>query len=263
MHTNGKNQDYYCEPYENKISTDSEKKCETLSEWYINQSKNIQYIKLLHRLDFETHGIVLFAKNEKCFNFLKKAQDENEFIKEYSAICHFTMHTASQTTLNTPHSSLHTSNSALQGFPKPLDFLIESISPEKPFIIESYFRPFGPGRKLVRPVIDDGKKHKETAKDKGGFYKTEIININKNIITARIKCGFRHQIRCHLCWIGIPIKNDPLYSADLEAALSPDEFSKNALPADSFMLRAHAVNFPDPSSSKNAKKLEFCISPLQ
>jgi 23S rRNA pseudouridine1911/1915/1917 synthase len=186
----------------------------TLFEWYSNQSACFD---IMHRLDFETHGLVLFAKNKKSYDFFKTLQDNGEFIKEYSAVC-----VKADVT------------SDLTGFPE-----YSNSIPQPPFVIESYFRPFGPGRKLVRPVIEDGKKHKEIAKDKGGFYKTEITNINGNIFTARIKRGFRHQIRCHLCWIGFPIQNDPLY-------LSHDGEPQTG----NLALRAYSLVFDDPASGK-------------
>jgi 23S rRNA pseudouridine1911/1915/1917 synthase len=186
----------------------------TLFDWYSTQSPCFD---IMHRLDFETHGLVLFAKNKKSYDAFKNLQDNGEFVKEYSAVC-----------VKADVAS------GLPGFPE-----YSSGIPQPPFTIESYFRPFGPGRKLVRPVIEDGKKHKETAKDKGGFYKTEITNINGNIFTARIKRGFRHQIRCHLCWIGFPIKNDPLYS-------SPNGEPRTG----SLALRAYSLVFDDPASGK-------------
>ena len=216
------------------------------SELYSNEDVNItlcdfvllcglKIFDIMHRLDYETNGLVLFAKNGKSYAFLKSAQDNGEFVKEYSAII-------KQHLNKTPDSQ--------PGFPpfSPCPPWLKKNSPtqENPYIIESYFRPFGKGRKLVRPVIEDGKKHKEVAKDKGGFYRTEIININDNILTVRIKRGFRHQIRCHLCWIGCPILNDPLYSG--EEAI------------DRIMgLRSHALFFPEPGSGK---LLEFRIEGL-
>jgi len=197
----------------------------TILEWHYQNNYFNKEIRLMHRLDYETHGLVLFAKNEKSFFFFKDLQDNGEFIKEYSAIC-------------SPHPSLLTPHS-LEGFPDN-----SSVSPclrvnssvNNPSVIESYFRPFGPGRKQVRPVIDDEKKHKEIAKDKGGFYRTEIIEKNDNVFTVRIKRGFRHQIRCHLCWTGFPILNDPLYnSADVQ-------------PEALLALRSHALFFTDPAS---------------
>jgi 23S rRNA-/tRNA-specific pseudouridylate synthase len=42
---------------------------------------------LLHRLDFETQGLVLFAKNQKSLDHLLRQQDEGKFVKEYTAHC--------------------------------------------------------------------------------------------------------------------------------------------------------------------------------
>jgi len=249
----------HCAP----VSANGEQKenDKTLEMWYWEYSGKKENNKLMHRLDFETHGLVLFAKNEKSFHFFKSAQDNGDFIKEYSAICQLSFDESRLSDFSNDdfhsssfisHSPSRISRSPLQGFPQQPVFLVNNSSHEKPFIIESYFRPFGKGRKQVRPVIEDGKKHKEIAKDKTGFYRTEIININKNIITARINRGFRHQIRCHLCWIGFPIKNDSLYSV-CAPAVEPAS-------ADTLALRAHAVFFPD---ILTGRPLEFRISPLQ
>jgi 23S rRNA pseudouridine1911/1915/1917 synthase len=221
----------YSVPIQKKAST-------TLVDWFTangGANTGLEESGLLHRLDFETRGLVLFAKNEKSFNYLKTLQDSGEFIKEYSAVC--------KNAAGTVGSSL------LPGFPKPPLETVPSLanfepSAEKPLIIESYFRPFGPGRKQVRPVIEDGKKHSEIAKDKGGFYKTLIIEKNGNNFTIRIKRGFRHQIRCHLCWIGFPILNDPLYSQDETSTES------------NLALCAHAIFFTDPQTGK---QLEYKI----
>jgi 23S rRNA pseudouridine1911/1915/1917 synthase len=186
----------------------------TLFEWYSAQSPCFD---IMHRLDFETHGLVLFAKNKKSYDAFKTLQDNGDFVKEYSAVC-----VKADVTVQ------------LTGFPE-----YSCGVSQPPFVIESYFRPYGPGRKLVRPVIEDGKKHKEIAKDKGGFYRTEITGINGNIFTARIKRGFRHQIRCHLCWIGFPIQNDPLY-------LPNDREPQTG----NLALRAYSLVFDDPVSGK-------------
>jgi len=59
----------------------------TIIEWYQNHKGYNKDVRLMHRLDFETNGLVLFAKNEKSYLFFKELQDKGEFIKEYSAIC--------------------------------------------------------------------------------------------------------------------------------------------------------------------------------
>jgi len=203
------------------------------------KDSSVLSFEAMHRLDYETHGLVLFAKNEKSYHFFKDLQDRGEFVKEYSAVC---MKSTSPLPLGFPPCSLQLCRTfgsmSARGFSEN--------------IIESYFRPFGPGRKLVRPVIDDGKKHKEIAKDNGGFYRTEIIGVNDNVFTVRLKRGFRHQIRCHLCWIGFPILNDPLY-------LHETENNTAELTDKMLALRAHALFFADPASGE---RKECRIAPI-
>jgi 23S rRNA pseudouridine1911/1915/1917 synthase len=190
----------------------------------------------MHRLDFDTHGLVLFAKNLKSFEFFKELQDKGGFVKEYSAIC---VSSVPNETI-VPGASSVPMTSSVPGFPPPPVLAAHAPSSENPLIIESFFRPYGPGRKLVRPVIEEGKKSREIAKDNGGFYRTEITGINGNIFSLRLKRGFRHQIRCHLCWSGFPIKNDPLYPQPMESDSSVPPMS----------LRACSLFFTDPSTGK-------------
>ena len=195
----------------------------SLFEWYASVSSH--FFELIHRLDFETHGLVLIAKNQKSFEHFKTLQGTGGFIKEYSAVC--------------KKNDGDDTDSAI-GFPPLPD--ISNLFPliEKPFVVESFFRPYGPGRKLVRPVTEL-KKKREIADDKGGFYKTEITSIKENIFTVRIKRGFRHQIRCHLCWIGFPIRNDPLYS---------NKMDETGISGGGLALRSHALFFTDPSTGR-------------
>jgi 23S rRNA pseudouridine1911/1915/1917 synthase len=171
---------------------------------------------LLHRLDYETQGLMLFARNQKSLDFLSAVQEEGNFIKEYCAICH------KSAPVNASYPSFN-SKFSFDGF-----------------AIESFFRPYGPGRKQVRPVLDNRGKGRDAAKDRNGYYRTEIISVTENeyyVFALRLRRGFRHQIRCHLAWIGCPILNDPLYGE---------------LPAgDSFMaLRSTGLIFADPRSGK-------------
>jgi len=222
----------------------------TLHDWFTARKEAVQSsnVNLMHRLDFDTHGLVLFAKNAESFKFFKELQDKGGFVKEYSAICGSVLNLSSVPDKNFVPSTVVYNDSSVLGFPPPPAIDAHAPSPENPLIIESFFRPFGPGRKLVRPVIEEGKKNREIAKDNGGFYRTEIIGKNKNTFTVRLKRGFRHQIRCHLCWIGCPIMNDPLYPQPPEAGSVPD-----------MALRACALFFADP---RTGKKLEYRIEPL-
>jgi len=238
--------------FESKMTRNNDKR-DTLFEWLKEKSSSVYDI--MHRLDYETHGLVLFAKNEKSFNFFKDAQNNGNFIKEYSAKCAINNNNSQSSN----HSKINKDSfnlavKSINGFPaSPLFDQKPSI--DNPFIIESYFRPYGRGRKEVRPVIEDNKKYKEIAKDKGGFYKTEIISVSNNIFTARIKRGFRHQIRCHLFWIGFSILNDPLYQHDIFREKNLDNIKNDdeSNPRCYLSLKSHAIFFPDPETGKQSE----------
>ncbi|MDR2134076.1 MAG: RNA pseudouridine synthase [Treponema sp.] len=197
----------------------------TLLEWYARVFPPVRELGgrregeggLLHRLDFETRGLVLFAKTRRGLEHFLAEQEAGAFIKEYSALCR-----RSGGPVRPPDSGEartaepRAPDSGLSGFPpaEPLPDVLGDPGP--PLVIESFFRPFGKGRKEVRPVIERGKGRRAAAADRGGFYRTEIIGGERAgdglyRLTLRISRGFRHQIRCHLAWKGCPILNDPLY----------------------------------------------------
>jgi 23S rRNA pseudouridine1911/1915/1917 synthase len=177
---------------------------DTLLDWYAAVFPSVTELSgrkegeggLLHRLDFETQGLVLFAKNQGSLDHLLRQQDEGKFVKEYNAHCSLL-----SAILPPAHCSF---------VPPPFN-VVKNGFPSTPFVIESFFRAYGPGRKQVRPVTDAGYKHRKI----GDCYRTEVISVSsadsQYTVTARLCRGFRHQIRCHLAWIGCPVLNDPLY----------------------------------------------------
>jgi 23S rRNA pseudouridine1911/1915/1917 synthase len=245
----------------------------TLLDWYAALFPPVRNLNgrkageggLLHRLDFETHGLVLFAKNQNSLDFLRKTQEEGGFVKEYGAVCQKAP----------PDKAMLYQATPAAGFPQPPQ--IAGLPDNGPpaasqsvlFSIESFFRPFGPGRKEVRPVTTDNK-HWEIAKDRGETYKTKVIAFaaldpSRLAFTLRITRGFRHQIRCHLAWIAYPILNDPLYGKAPQREQSPQE--EQAPPDESFppprshlALRCQALFFNDPRSGE---KREYRIPPLE
>jgi len=220
---------------------------------------------LLHRLDFETQGLILVARTAKGMASLIDQQKNGMITKEYCA-------------LTGEHKT------TLQGFPEEKPGLHFWIFREKRRIgdsvhIKSAFRPYGPGRKSVRPVLPNNNvpygntllmRNREIDIALDGFrpYVTEIIGAQ--LLTSngepiavihdlpetpkpglasfriRIVRGFRHQLRCHLAWIGRPILNDDVYGCV--------SFGKGFLG-----LRACLISFTDPSSGE---KQSYSIPPM-
>ncbi|HIW36573.1 MAG TPA: hypothetical protein IAA30_06295 [Candidatus Treponema faecavium] len=155
---------------------------------------------LLHRLDTATRGLLLVAATQESFDALCLAQRRGIFIKEYSAFC---------TTC---------SNAQLPGFPPapiPAD-AHGAAGLRLPYIIESRFRPYGPRGSQVRPV-DSGTGGYAAKKAAAPVYATELVSLHKEgavyAAVCRIARGFRHQVRCHLAWIGFPVIGDTVYNA--------------------------------------------------
>ena len=201
---------------------------------------------LVHRLDFETSGLVLFAKNQKSLDSLAGQQAGGIFVKEYTAVC-----------LKDAETGKSGTTERLPGFP-PAPFSFTQTESLSGLAIESFFRPFGPGRKQVRPVARAVKPQSPLSKnrvagDQGWCYRTEILaaqNIGESGLCKfelRLKRGFRHQIRCHLAWVGCPILNDPVYSN-----------TRPSLPFSFMALSSTALSFDDPETGI---RRNFRISP--
>ncbi len=164
----------------------------------------------LHRLDTATAGIVLFAKNQNFYEELQKLQDKHLFEKYYLA----------QTF----------ENNALKGCDIEKKSGIITIS--------SYFRPFGPGAKEVRPTLEEAKASPKI------LYKT-LANRDENLFCCTLTKGFRHQIRSHLAWTGHPIIGDSLYAKGDSLGSSED-----------LQLECVGISFPS-LEGENKKVYEF------
>lgn len=165
---------------------------------------------ILHRLDTITEGLLLIAATQPAYESLRAAQAAGEFIKEYDAVC-------------VP------AEERMDGFPAFAGTRDR---------ITSRFRAYGRGGAAVRPVTDGASAHVRK-KCCGKEYTTHITwqkPLENGLVLAHcaIFMGFRHQVRCHLAWAGLPIAADPLYC--------PEGAGKGL----TFSFRASALRFPHP-----------------
>ena len=160
---------------------------------------------LLHRLDTRTEGLLLIASSQEFYDFIQEEQKSGGFIKKYRAICSIDFNNAEK----------------LEGYP-PLRTgkkeIENAFEKNNDLLLSSYFRNYGQNLKAVRPVTEDSGKAALKKLGKKTEYTTEvkILNLNldenKAICQCKIKAGYRHQVRCHLSWAGLPVKGDELYN---------------------------------------------------
>ena len=199
---------------------------------------------LLHRLDTDTRGLVLFAKDQAVYDFLAARQEAGQMIKTY---CAFVEPNRVPEIDNgygfgaTELSMLKEFAAAQRGIAAQEQVVVqERIAAQLPLTLESQFRNFGPGAKRVASVVSGSRHYKKD----GRLYTTviEAADILPSPPLIRVRCrlsrGYRHQVRAHLAAAGLPIVGDPLYAP--QGAEAQPESAQVGL-----QLYAVSLEFPD------------------
>ena len=226
---------------------------------------------LLHRLDTDTRGLVLFARDQAVYDFLAARQEAGQMIKTY---CAFVEPSLSRAMEYNGYgfdaielSTLKELSVAQRGIAAQEQIVVqEGISAQLPLTLESQFRNFGPGAKRVAPVVSGSRHYKKD----GRLYTTVIeaadilpsppqggeqyalFQNNGGQSLVRVRCrlsrGYRHQVRAHLAAAGFPIAGDPLYAPQGAEA-----------PPVSLQLYAVSLEFPDPENPR--KSIRVALPP--
>lgn len=146
---------------------------------------------IAHRLDKETSGILLVAKNNKTLSFLQKQFKKREIEKKYLALI----------------------NGHLNVKERKLETLI-GRSPNNR-LKQKVFFPHSPDGKGKRKAVT--------------FFKTIKEFENYSLIEASPKTGRKHQIRVHLSYLHHPIVGDKVYG--FENQKKPDGLDRHFLHA--------------------------------
>ncbi len=136
---------------------------------------------IVHRLDKETSGLIIVAKNQNAFEFIKNQFLNKEVKKTYMA-------------------------------------LVEGVPQEKEGEIKYDIRPskYSRLKKVAVKKEEAVTKARRTAKT---LYKViKIINDKFALLEVKPETGRTHQIRVHLSAIGHPIVGDFLYGAKRTSA---------------------------------------------
>ena len=175
---------------------------------------------LLHRLDGETCGLVLFAADQEAFVALSAAAAGGGFVKAYLA------HAVVRDGM--PDAGMAGSRPASIA-PNGIErerWRLALVRTDAPAIadmlvgstVSSRFRPYGPGaRRVACLAVDGGRSEGRAARKRStaDAYSTEIpgaMPYGTGIVAlARLSRGFRHQVRAHFAWLGLPLAGDGTY----------------------------------------------------
>ena len=171
--------------------------------------RNPPYAGIIHRLDRETSGVILFTKRRAANAACHEMFEKRAIQKTYHAVC----------TILGKAPSLQRSRRLEAG---------------STFFVENYIGRVSP--KSARAMWG------ELSAASGGLYaRTDFTLLERDVIgdipilkiEARPLTGRTHQIRVHLASVGLPILGDTLYSAP--------EYKRT-------MLHAACLTFPHPVS---------------
>lgn len=139
--------------------------------------KKYSKIEIVHRLDRETSGVMLLAKNQKAHEFLKKQFQNREVKKTYLAI--------------------------VSGFMKNDHGVINKSIGRSP----KDFRRHLSGRG-VRGELREAETSYKVLK------RFEVLHNKFSYLEIRPKTGRTHQIRVHMKYLNHPVACDSLYNPD-------------------------------------------------
>ena len=179
---------------------------------------------LLHRIDTATSGLLLIASSQDFYDHIIAAQEKGLFVKGYRAEC-----------------DVNADNAQTLGAFPPLDAQAKNPAALCGLEVSSYFRPFGKGGKEVRPVLPTSNAAALKKIGSKKIYSTKIVKADfLDSGTAKLECqiaqGYRHQVRCHLAWLGFPVRGDRLYNSSCDSG--------------GMRFEAFSLDFPDLFSDK-------------
>lgn len=138
----------------------------------------------VHRLDVETSGLVIFARNQKTYDYFRKAFSSNKIEKEYRAL--------------------------VQGHIAKAGKITWPIGPDPK------------SAKRVKVFKDKKDAIRNKAQEALTFYKPLQYDkkTNTTLLNIKIKTGRRHQIRAHLSALAHPIVGDKIYGKGKSSCLN-------------------------------------------
>jgi 23S rRNA pseudouridine1911/1915/1917 synthase len=186
--------------------------------------------RLVNRLDRETSGLVVIAKNTESARELGKIWESRAVIKEYSAIVHGHV-AAEQGMIDAPLGKDETSKVAIKDCVRPDG----TPSQTEYFVEKRFLRDGREGSPLPAVIALENGAHGVTRPT--ATAPSAIRHLPFSLLRLLPRSGRKHQIRIHLAHIGHPIVGDKIYGGDadlylalVEGRLTEDQRARLLLP---------------------------------
>jgi 23S rRNA pseudouridine1911/1915/1917 synthase len=204
---------------------------------------------LIHRLDRETSGLVLMAKNSVAAGELGKIWEARAVTKEYLAIVHGHV-AAEQGIIDAPLGKDESSRVAIKDRVRP-----DGAPAQTEFFVEKRFTHSNlPGSGNNFPLSAGGEGRGEVAvshlhPSPASHADFELKTKNSKLkicpftlLTLRPLTGRKHQLRIHLAHLGHPIVGDKLYGGDEDLYLALVENRLTVAQCAKLILPHHALH---------------------
>jgi 23S rRNA pseudouridine1911/1915/1917 synthase len=178
---------------------------------------------IVHRLDRETSGVLLIAKNQKTFSFLKEQFQSHKIKKIYRAFVYGHV--------SDPKASLATGKRGVINVP-----IGRSPKDIRAYTAGRGARP--PLREAITEYIILNKFSNIDSSTTSLLAKSGQNQDNKfSYLEIYPKTGRTHQIRVHMRFINHPVVSDPLYRGNRDLVLGMERLA----------LHAHSITFHLPN----------------
>jgi 23S rRNA pseudouridine1911/1915/1917 synthase len=176
---------------------------------------------IVHRLDKETSGVMVVAKNDFAHESLTKQFKQRSIHRQYLAVVH--------------------------GLVSPANGRIQSFLARHPIHRKKFSSVRGPNQQILRSENpEDCSEGKWAATN----YKTLQSSPQFTYLSLKLETGRTHQIRVHMSEMGHPIVGDTVYGADKKLKNISVSARKAAESLNRFLLHAHELSFDHPKTNE-------------